>query len=92
MSLKIEWVELDGSNVKRAAYHEDTQTVCVEFHSGGLYTYLGPNHEVYMGLVHANSVGQYLHRVLKAFPYTRWDNENDLADYLNVSKSVQSKK
>lgn len=91
MNAAIDWVELDSSNIKRAAYHEDTQTVCVEFHSGGLYTYLGPPMEVYMGLVHANSVGQYLHRVLKAFPYTRWESETDLTDYLNTAKSVQSK-
>lgn len=88
----IEWVELtDSSNVARAAYYEDTQTIVVQFKGGGLYTYLGPPMEVYMGLVHANSVGQYLHRVIKAFPFTRWESEEDMTDYLNAAKSVQPK-
>lgn len=91
MNAAIDWVELDSSNVKRAAYHENTKTICVEFHSGGLYTYLGPNEEIYMGLVHAVSVGQYLNRVVKTFPYTRWESEADLMDYLNVKKNVQHK-
>lgn len=86
----LDWVELaDSSNVSRVFYHEETQTIGVMFNSGGLYTYLGPPMEVYMGLVHANSVGQYLHSVVKAFPYTRWESETELMDYLNVSKNVQ---
>lgn len=92
MSAQLDWVELpDGSNVARAAYHEETQTIAVQFKGGGLYTYLGPNEEVYMGLVHAASVGQYLHRVVKAFPYTRWESEADMTDYLFAAKSVQPK-
>lgn len=79
----IEWVDTpDSSNVSRVFYHIHTQTVCVQFNSGGLYTYLGPTEEIYMGLVHAPSVGKYLNNVIKAFPYTRWDNESDLIDYL----------
>lgn len=92
MIKSIKWEDLsDSTNVSRVSYHEDTQTICVQFHSGGLYTYLGANEEVYMGLVHAASVGQYLHRVVKAFPYTRWESEEALIDYLNTGKSVQPK-
>jgi hypothetical protein len=81
----IKWTETpDSSNVSRVMYHEPTQTICVQFHNGGLYTYLGASEEIYMGLVHAPSVGQYLHRVIKAFPYTRWESETELMDYLKI--------
>lgn len=92
-NLAIAWTDTpDSSNVSRVFYHEATKTLCVQFHNGGLYTYLGPSEEIYMGLVHAPSVGQYLHRVIKAFPYTRWESEAELVNYLNVSaKNVHEK-
>lgn len=88
----IKWSDIeDSTNVRRVFYHEPTHTICVQFHNGGLYTYLGPTEEIYMGLVHAPSVGQYLHRVVKAFPYTRWESEDDLTNYLGGIKHVQEK-
>lgn len=80
----IKWTETpDSSNVRQVFYHEPTSTVCVQFNNGGLYTYLGPTMDIYMGLVHAPSIGKYLNNVIKAFPYTRWDSEADLVDYLS---------
>lgn len=80
----IPWTMIDSSNVK-AAYRDDKHsTVVVQFNNGGLYTYMGVNLEIYMGFLHAPSVGQYLHNVLKAFPYTRHESEQDIIDYLNT--------
>lgn len=81
---KIAWVDVDSTNVKSVFHSDKTDTVFVKFHNGGLYAYMGVNEEVYMGLAGAVSVGQYLHRVLKAYPYTRYDTEADLLDYLNI--------
>lgn len=85
MQEAIAWTDTpDSSNVKRVYYHESTQTVCVQFQNGGLYTYLDPTEEIYMGLIHAPSVGKYLNNVLKAFPYARWYSEQELIDYLSA--------
>lgn len=81
---KISWTDVDSSNVGSIAFDDKTQTICVKFKNGGLYSYIGASEEIYMGLVHANSVGQYLNQVVKAFPYTRWESENDLLSHLNV--------
>jgi hypothetical protein len=90
MNAPLEWVDTpDSSNVSRVMYHEPTQTICVQFHNGGLYTYLGASEEIYMSLVHADSVGKYLNNVVKSFPYTRWESEADLMDYLGVNKNAQ---
>jgi hypothetical protein len=92
MNAKIDWTDTpDSANVARVFYHADTKTIGVQFCSGGLYSYLGASEEIYENLVHAPSVGGYLHDVVKAFPYTRWENEDALMDYLNVSKNVQPK-
>lgn len=81
----------DSSNVHSLYFHQRTDTICVRFNGGGLYTYmitgrddLGNPNEIYASLRHANSVGGYLHRVVKAFPYTRFESEADLLNHLNV--------
>ncbi len=38
-----------------------------------------------MDLRHAQSVGRYLHQVVKAYPYTRWETESQLVDHLNIA-------
>lgn len=81
---KINWVDVDSSNVKQVFHSDKTDTVFVKFHNGGLYAYMGVNEEVYMGLAGAVSVGQYLNRVLKAYPYTRYETEAEVLDHLNI--------
>lgn len=79
----IKWTETpDSSNVARVFYHEPTMTIGVQFVNGGLYSYLGATEEVYENLVHAPSIGKYLNAVVKGFPYTRWDSEMELSNYL----------
>lgn len=81
----INWVPTpDSSNVSRVFYHGDTKTIGVQFVSGGLYSYLGASEEIYENLVHAPSVGKYLNAVIKSFPYTRWESEQELFNYLGA--------
>lgn len=81
--MQIDWETVDSSNVQQLYHREDQAILCVRFNNGGLYSYNGCNHEMYMNLRMSNSVGKYLHNVVKALPYTRWDSEEDLLAYLN---------
>lgn len=88
---KIKWEEIpESSNVCGLYYHERFKTICVQFKGGGLYTYLGADQEMYMGLRHAPSVGKYLNNVVKALPYTRWGSEHELLAYLNAGSHLAS--
>jgi hypothetical protein len=80
---KIEWQDVESSNIKSTFYHDPSQTICVRFNSGGLYSYMAPK-DVYVDFVHAPSMGAYLNAVIKAFPYTRWGTEQELLHHLNV--------
>ncbi len=80
----ITWEQVESSNISAVFFHEPSQTLCVRFNTGGLYSYIGPDHEIYMNLRMASSVGKYLNNVVKAFPYTRWETEQELLTHLNV--------
>ena len=76
---QIIWEDVDSSNVSRVAYEPESQTLCVQFKSGGLYSYSGVDVNTYFGLVGADSVGQYLNQVVKVmYPYTKFETEADL--------------
>jgi hypothetical protein len=82
---KIAWTQVEeSSNVKELFFDEHSHTICVRFANGYLYSYAGATEEIYMGLVHAPSMGSYIHHVVKAFPVTRWDSDHDLLDHLNA--------
>lgn len=81
---KIDWQEVQSSNISAIAHNARLHTVCVKFRNGGLYTYMGVSDEIYLNLANAESVGQYLNNVVKAFPYTRWESEDALENYLNL--------
>lgn len=81
---KLDWAETDSSNVEAVCFDEPSQTICVRFKGGGVYSYIGASMEVYMNFLHADSVGKYLNNVVKAFPYTRWESEEQLIAHLNV--------
>lgn len=84
---KIDWEPVeDSSNVHGLYHHEPHKVICVRFHSGAMYTYMGGDHELYMNLKSAPSVGKYLNRVVKALPYTRHESEAALLEYLNIGK------
>lgn len=81
---RIAWQDVESSNIQSVFYHDRTKTICVRFLNGGLYSYIGADYDIYMNLVHAPSVGKYLHFVVKALPFTRWDSEAELIEHLNV--------
>lgn len=81
---KIAWTDVESSNIQAIYFCDRTQTICVRFNSGGLYSYIGLDEEMYMNLLHAPSIGRYLNNVVKAFPYTRWETEAELLAHLNI--------
>lgn len=84
-ALKLDWTDVGSSNVKSVAYHEPTENLIVRFHNGGLYSYKGADHEHFVALVHAPSVGRYMANVIKVLlPYTKWSDEAELIEYLTL--------
>lgn len=79
---KIPWAEVESSNLNATYYDNKTHSLCVRFNSGGLYAYAAP-FEVYVSLVHASSMGSYLHNVVKAYPVTRYETEQAMLDHIN---------
>lgn len=82
---KINWQSVESSNIGAVAFDDKSQTICVKFNNGGLYSYIGGNEELFLNFVNANSVGKYLNNVVKALPYTRWETEEDLITHLNIA-------
>jgi hypothetical protein len=80
----IPWDNVESSNVKSLYWDEPTHTICVRFNGGGIYTYIGADIEQFNNLRMAPSIGKYLHNVIKALPYTRWETEQDLLNHLNL--------
>lgn len=82
------WTDVDSSNVESVAYDDDTQIMGVKFHNGGLYAYETIEMDVYVGLVHAESVGKYLHNVVKAgaYPYTKLYSEQELLAFIDARR------
>jgi hypothetical protein len=75
----LNWTKVDSSNVDSVAYDAGSETLCVKFQSGDLYSYKGVNMEIYTSLVYADSVGKYLSRVIKGvYPYLKHTSEADL--------------
>ncbi len=75
----LNWTDVDSSNVSSVGYHPDTKTLAVKFHNGGLYGYQGVDNEHYVEMVHSESVGKYLNRVIKVlYPYTKFNDESEL--------------
>ena len=62
---------VDSDNVSSVGYDKSTTTLEVEFNSGGLYQYHGVPETEYYNLINSDSVGSYLHRNIKRYPFTR---------------------
>ena len=64
--------EVASSNVRAVGYDEGTQTLEVEFHSGGVYQYYGVPVHVYREMMQAPSKGQFVNREIRnGYPYSR---------------------
>lgn len=65
-------VPLSSSNVASAGYDDDSGTLEVEFHSGGIYQYFDVPRAIYEELVSAGSPGSVLHQQIRGvFRYAR---------------------
>ena len=82
-AVKLDWTVVGSSNVKAVAYHEGSKTLAVQFNNGGQYSYESVDMDVYVDLVHAESVGRYLNNHVKGgYTYLKWFNEQELLTYI----------
>lgn len=63
---------VSSSNLRSVGYNESTNTLEIEFNSGGVYQYYGVPLAVYHGLMNAGSPGKYFHAHIKdVYRYTK---------------------
>lgn len=68
----MERTPVASSNIRAIAYDQESQTLEVEFHSGGTYRYLGVPQSEYDALMLADSKGRYLNMYIKGrYPYEK---------------------
>lgn len=63
----MERIPVQSSNIASIGYDEDTNTLEIEFHNGGVYQYFDVPFQVYDGLIEAGSKGQYLAEFIKGY-------------------------
>lgn len=64
--------EVTSSNLRSVGYDENTNTLEIEFHGGGVYQYSAVPINIYQGLMNASSHGKYFHRHIKRhYRYTK---------------------
>lgn len=80
---KLKWEDVDSSNVQQVAFDEQTKTLAVRFHGGGLYSYDDVDMTIYTSLKHAPSVGRYFNNVVKgSYVHNKWPSETELEQYV----------
>jgi hypothetical protein len=63
---------VESSNLRSVGYDPATQTLEIEFHSGGVYQYVGVPPSVYQDLLAAPSLGSYFQAAIRnQYAYTR---------------------
>ena len=63
---------VSSSNIHSVGYEAESQTLEIEFHSGGIYRYANVPEKLYRGLMQASSKGSYFHRnIRERYPTTR---------------------
>ncbi|HNQ34101.1 MAG TPA: KTSC domain-containing protein [Methanoculleus sp.] len=63
---------VESTNIKSVGYNEEDEILEVEFHSGGVYNYVGVPPEVYEGLLAARSKGRYFGDFIRLrYPYEK---------------------
>ena len=68
----MERISVNSSNVSSVGYDADSQTLEIEFNSGGVYQYSGVPESVYEGMMGADSKGKYFHANIKnTYPYSK---------------------
>jgi len=56
---------VSSSDISSIGYDVKSQTLEIEFHSGGIYQYYGVSQSLYKGLMNAPSHGKYFHQHIK---------------------------
>lgn len=63
---------VSSSDIQSVGYDPQTQTLEIEFNSGGVYQYFHVPASVYQGLMNAGSHGRYFHQNIKnSYSYHR---------------------
>ncbi|MDV2481091.1 KTSC domain-containing protein [Methanoculleus sp. Wushi-C6] len=61
-----------STNIRSVGYDEEDEILEVEFHSGGVYHYVGVPASVYEGLLTARSKGRYFGDFIRLrYPYEK---------------------
>lgn len=61
----MERTPVESSNISSIGYHENSQTLEIEFHSGAVYQYFDVPSAVYEQMMAADSKGQFLAQHIK---------------------------
>lgn len=64
-----DWVNLQSSRIRRAAYDKGTKVIAVQFVDGTPWHYADVNGEIWKRLQRSKSPGRFVDRVLNGFPY-----------------------
>ena len=57
--------EVKSTNIRSIGYEHESNTLEIEFHSGGIYQYFNVPQASYNGLMSASSRGSYFHKYIK---------------------------
>ena len=58
-------LSVDSSNLSSVGYDVNSNTLEIEFNSGGIYQYFNVPESIYKGLMNASSHGQYFDTYIK---------------------------
>ena len=65
-------IAVESSNLASIGYDEETKTLEIQFHSGGVYQYDDVEKEIYEELMSAESHGRYFMSMIRgAYSYSR---------------------
>lgn len=79
----------DG-NIRSVGYEADTQTLEIEFSSGGIYNYAGVPPEVHDKLMHAESPGSYFSLFIRGhYDYIRLNPKKESLDVKVPNPSLE---
>lgn len=69
---EVLWDDVDSSNIKQIAFHEDSQQILVEFKKdGGIFAYEGCSKSLYEQFKNAPSAGKFFHANIKPKSFER---------------------
>ena len=76
MDIQIKRESIVSSNIESVGYDRESETLEIEFKSGGVYRYSNVPHTAYTNLVMAESVGKYFHQHIKGeYEYEKVEDE-----------------